>query len=323
MTDQKSNSASKLSSHETAVGGSNSPKDVERAQSNQNMSLWKYLMQDVDPKQTVGPLAAYCFMTGYIDVISFSAIFVWCGFQTGNFAQKPVNRLNLLSDVISFSAIFVWCGFQTGNFAQLALALARLFEGPPGFRDTSFHIADQQALCSLLSFQLGAFFGRLGDKIGPHKRIWLIFGTFMQAVLTMAGAIAFWKSGEPSISGARDDPAWHNVLTFVGLAFMSASLGTQGIVGKRLNTQFGTTIVLTTVWVELLTDPGLFQIRKRVMSRDHRLIAAISLFLGAFIGRAILGKLGTAGALGVAVGFRVLMSLQWIFVPSKAQPARS
>ena len=25
----------------------------------------------------------------------------------------------LLSDVISFSAIFVWCGFQTGNFAQV------------------------------------------------------------------------------------------------------------------------------------------------------------------------------------------------------------
>ncbi|KXN80682.1 hypothetical protein AN958_08415 [Leucoagaricus sp. SymC.cos] len=285
MTDQESNSASKVSSHETAVGGSNSPKYVEQAQSNQNMSLWKYIMQDVDPKQTVGPLAAYCFMTGYIDVISFSAIFVWCGF--------------------------------------LALALARLFEGPPGFRDTSFHIADQQALCSLLSFQLGAFFGRLGDKIGPHKRIWLIFGTFMQAVLTMAGAIAFWKSGEPSISGARDDPAWHNMLTFVGLAFMRAGLGAQGIVGKRLNPQFGTTIVLTTVWVELLTDPGLFQIRKRVTSRDHKLIAAISLFLGAFIGRAILGKLGTAGALGVAVGFRVLMSLQWIFVPSKAQPARS
>ena len=57
----------------------------------------------------------------------------------------------------------------------------------------------------------------------------------------MAGAIAFWKAGQPSISNARDDPAWTNALTFVGLAFMSASLGVQGILGKRLNTQFGTT----------------------------------------------------------------------------------
>jgi hypothetical protein len=59
--------------------------------------------------------------------------------------------------------------------------------------------------------------------------------------MTMAGAIAFWKSGQPSISNARDDPAWSNVLTFAGLAFISASLGVQGILGKRLNTQFGTT----------------------------------------------------------------------------------
>lgn len=75
--------------------------------------------------------------------------------------------------------------------------------------------------------------------------------------------------------------------------------------------------MLTTVWVELVTDPGLFQIRKRVMSRDHRLIAAVSLFIGAFVGRAILARLGTASALGVGVGIRILMTFQWIFVPSK------
>lgn len=260
--------------------------DVEQARNKQHVSLRQFLLQDVDPKEATGPLALYCFMTGYIDVISFSAI-------------------------------FVWCGFQTGNFAQLALALARLFEGPPGLRDTTFHKADQQALCSLLSFQLGSFFGRLGDKIGPHKRIWLLFGTFMQALFTMAAALVFWKSGQPSISGARDLPAWTNALTFVGLAFMSASLGLQGILGKRLNTQFGTTIVLTTVWVELVTDPSLFKFNKRVMSRDHRLIAAVALFIGAFAGRAIVGKLGTAGALGVGTGFRVLMTFHWLLVPSK------
>jgi len=199
----------------------------------------------------------------------------------------------------------------------LAIAIARLFEGAPGFQDHSFHIADQQALCSLISFNFGAFVGRIGDRVGAHKRIWLIAGTFIQALFTMAGAIAFWKAGQPSISNARDDPAWTNVLTFVGLAFMSASLGLQGILGKRLNTQFGTTIVLTTVWVELITDPRLFKFRERVMSRDHRVIAAVSLFLGAFVSRSILGQIGTAGTMGVGAGFRVLVTLSWIFVPGK------
>jgi len=260
--------------------------DEEHVAGKKTASLRSYLMADVDPAQTTAQLAAYCFMTGFIDVISFSAI-------------------------------FVWCGFQTGNFAQLAIALARLFEGAPGSQDHTFHKADQQALCSLISFNLGAFVGRIGDRVGAHKRIWLIAGTFIQTILTMASAIAFWKAGQPSISNARDDPAWTNALSFVGLAFMSGSLGVQGILGKRLNTQFGTTIVLTTVWVELASDPGLFKFRQRVMSRDHRLIAAVSLFLGAFVSRSILGQIGTAATMGVGTGFRVLITLSWIFVPNK------
>ena len=53
------------------------------------------------------------------------------------------------------------------------------------------------------------------------------------------------------------------------------------------------------------------------MSRDHRVIAALSLFLGAFVARAILYQLGTAGTLGVGVGLRFLITLSWAFIPSK------
>lgn len=138
--------------------------------------------------------------------------------------------------------MFVWCGFQTGNFVQLSLALARLFSvGPGGAIDQTFHRADQQALTSLLAFNLGAFIGRLGDRIGSQKRIWLVFGTFLQTLFTMAAALTIWKSGQPSVADDRGDPSWTNALSFVCLAFMSMSLGTQGIIGKRLNTQFTTT----------------------------------------------------------------------------------
>ncbi|KAF9041299.1 hypothetical protein BJ165DRAFT_1488351 [Panaeolus papilionaceus] len=270
----------------TSSAGLVKTQDVERAEPTQTMTLWQFLNTDVNPPDTTWPMAFYCFMTGYMDVVSFSAI-------------------------------FVWCGFQTGNFAQLAIALARLFEGPPGFRDQQFHRADQQALCSMIAFQLGAFLGRIGDRVGAQKRSWLMAGTFVQALFSMAAAIAFWKSDQPSVAGERDLPSWTNALTFVGLAFMSASLGLQGIQGKRLNTQFGTTIVLTTVWVELFTDPGLFKISKRVTTRDHRFLAAGSLFLGAFVGRAIVAQIGAAATMGISVGLRILIALSWIFVPNK------
>lgn len=125
---------------------------------------------------------------------------------------------------------------------KLALALARLFEGPPSLRNLSFRKTDQLALCSLISFNLGILLGRLGDRVGATRRIWMIMATFLQALFTMVAAIAVWKSGQPTILSTKGDPMnWVNVLTFVGLAFMSVSLGLQGVQGKRLDTHFGTT----------------------------------------------------------------------------------
>jgi len=121
---------------------------------------------------------------------------------------------------------------------QLSLALARLFNGQ---HDFSFHLPDQQALCSLITFIFGAFIGRIGDKMGCKTRAWLALGTFIQTLFTMAAAIAIWKSGQASVADARSNPAWNDVLSFVCIGFMSASMGLQGIMGKRINTQFTTT----------------------------------------------------------------------------------
>ncbi|OCH88541.1 hypothetical protein OBBRIDRAFT_795162 [Obba rivulosa] len=246
-----------------------------------------HVMGDVDPVQSTLPLSAYCFMTGFIDSISFSAV-------------------------------FVWCAFQTGNSVQLALALARLFEGPAGHRDTSFHIADKQALTSVLTFIAGAFIGRIGDRMGPKSRAWLFLGTMIQALFTMAAALAAWKSGQGSVADNRGDPAWTNALTFVALGFMSASMGLQGIMGKRVNTQFATTIVLTTVWCELMADPKLFRLNHRVISRDHKVIGILALFVGGFVGRALIDAIGSPGTLGIGCGMRVLIAAWWLVVPGKA-----
>jgi uncharacterized membrane protein YoaK (UPF0700 family) len=246
-------------------------------------SIRSFFMEELDTTQAVAPLSAYCFMTGFIDAVSFSAI-------------------------------FVWCAFQTGNAIQLSLALARLFNGQ---HDSSFHIADQQALCSLLCFISGAFLGRIGDKIGCKTRLWMIIGTFIQTLFTMSAAITIWQSGQGSVGDNRGDPAWNNVLSFVTIGFMSVSMGLQGIMGKRLNTQFTTTVVLTTTWCELMTDPQLFNFRRLVASRDHKVMAIFFLFLGGFTSRAILDKIGSAGTLGIGAGLRFVITLWWVLIPAK------
>lgn len=93
----------------------------------------------------------------------------------------------------------------------------------------------------MLSFIFGAFLGRIGDKIGCKTRLWMTLGTFIQTLFTMCGAIVLWQSGSASVADNRGDPAWTNTLSFVAVGFISASMGLQGIMGKRLNTQFTTT----------------------------------------------------------------------------------
>ena len=139
----------------------------------------------------------------------------------------------------------------------------------------------------------------------------------IQALFTMAAAVTIWQSGQGSIAPNRSSPAWSNTVSFVCLGFMSASMGLQGIMGKKINSQFATTVVLTSVWCELMADPKLFSLRKRVISRDHKILAIFALFLGAFVSRVMVAEIGSSGALGVATGIRFLLAFGWLFVPSK------
>ena len=128
----------------------------------------------------------------------------------------------------------------SGNTIQLAAALGRMCTGP-GPRDTSFHVADQQALCSLLAFLLGAGIGRIGDRIGTKSRLWLCGATLFQSFLSLLAAVVLIGSGEPSVTDSRLEPSWTSVRGFAALALVSAGLGAQAAVGQRLGTPFATT----------------------------------------------------------------------------------
>ncbi|KAH8825258.1 hypothetical protein DL96DRAFT_1737862 [Flagelloscypha sp. PMI_526] len=219
-----------------------------------------------------------------------------------NLALSILTFLTGWLDAITLSSIFVWVGFQTGNFTQLAVAVARLWEGPPSTRDITFQVADQQALTAVLSFNIGIVFGRVGDSIGAKKRIWLFATTLVQCTMTTTACIALWKSGEQSIPDS---------------CLMSANLGMQGVMAKRLNTQFGTSLVLTTVMVETMGDPKIWH--RSNPGRTQRLLALFSLFLGGFVSRALLPYAGAAGCLGIATGLKFFVTVFWLVVPSASR----
>lgn len=98
------------------------------------------------------------------------------------------------------------------------------------------------------------------------------------------------------------------------LGFLSASLGLQGIVGKRIASPMNTTVVLTTTWVEIFNDPSLFYIGY-APSRDKRVAGVLAVLVGAFTARALLGVAGSGGAIGVLCGFRLLQAAWWAAIP--------
>lgn len=79
-TPPPAHTAAMRSSATSTIVGSTLKGDVEHAGTKSTVTLWEYLMADVDPAQTTGPLAAYCFMTGYMCVVSVCQDYV--GSQT-------------------------------------------------------------------------------------------------------------------------------------------------------------------------------------------------------------------------------------------------
>jgi len=147
------------------------------------------------------------------------------------------------------------------NITQLFHALPRLFEYIAAFNgpDRSFHIADQQALTCLLTFFFGILCGRTRIAKffgGPTSRMWLFVGTLFQAVCTAAAAVAIWQSNSQKIAQDSSVPAWHAALTFVGMGFISYTMGLQGAMARHLNTPYGATGTFTFFFplYKLITD---------------------------------------------------------------------
>ncbi|KAI6001575.1 hypothetical protein F5J12DRAFT_723440 [Pisolithus orientalis] len=244
-----------------------------------------FFLEEIDEQRAIVPLVGYCFMTGFLNAVCFSAI-------------------------------FAWCASQTGNTIQLSIAIGRFLDKEP---DHLYRMTDRLALISLLSFILGGFVGRIGERVGYSARIWLVCGTLFQALLTMGAAIALWKSHLPWYAPTGTGPVWTTPLAFLGYGFMSASMGLQGVMAKRINTQFSTSVVLTSIWCELISEPKLFHLRRGVADRDHKLLTILFMLVGGFSGRCTIDQVGPAITLGIAAGLRLVISGSWFLIPKKTE----
>ncbi|KAG8706479.1 hypothetical protein FRC11_008199, partial [Ceratobasidium sp. 423] len=89
-----------------------------------------YLREELPVGASSIPIAAYAFMSGYLNAVTFTT----CA---------------------------IWCGFMTGNSVMLGLALARVSLGRR--REATFAMNDAQATAALICFVCGIALARVGD----------------------------------------------------------------------------------------------------------------------------------------------------------------
>lgn len=62
-----------------------------------------------------------------------------------------------------------------------------------------------------------------------------------------------------------------------------------------------------------MADPELFKLRF-VKTRDLKVVAVLALFVGGFLGRTFLEKIGSANTFFIGTGLRMLIAMWWLWV---------
>ena len=203
-----------------------------------------------------------------------------------------------ITGLLDSSAVFIWGSFvsmQTGNTVYLGLGLVE--------PDSSNRW--KRALISIGSFCLGSLcFGLFHRSLGGRKR-WVVLASFtMQLSLIIAAALMVTL-------GSTKGPGmhWHVVVPLALLAFQSSG---QAVASRVFQYNGLPSVVLTSTYCDLFSDPKLFTGLKDNPERNRRVAAPILLLAGACCGGLFAkSPIGLAGALWTAAGLKACVVCAW------------
>ncbi len=184
-------------------------------------------------------------------------------------------------DAFSYLALgHVFVANMTGNVVFLAFALA----GATGFSLAA-------SLVALAGFSVGALAGgRLSITFGHHRgRLLVVVGT-LEVLLFATSAVVVSTVHNPGAGAAR----------YVLIAVLSVSMGAQNATARKLAVPDLTTTVLTMTITGISADSRLAGGGGSQAGR--RLVAALSMFVGALLGASLLLKVSRMAAILAALG---------------------
>lgn len=162
-----------------------------------------------------------------------------------------------------------------------------------------------KSLVSIGSFCLGSwFFGNFHRWFSPRQR-WVLVTSFSLQTLCIAAAALIVMLGKDVGNGLH----WQVVLPLILVAFQSSG---QTVSSRVLEYNAMTSVVLTTTYCDLFSDPKLFTGITQNVERNRRAVAPILLLLGSIGGGLFAhSSAGLAGALWTAAGLKGLAAFAW------------
>ena len=192
-----------------------------------------------------------------------------------------------LVDAISYLELgHVFVANMTGNviFLGLAVADAQEFSVPA-------------SLAAMAAFLTGALAGgRLGAMAGKHRARLLAIGTVVNIGL-IGAALAV------SLAMPRDS----DVFRYALIVLLALAMGLQNAIARRLAVPDMTTTVLTLTLTGLAADSTLAGGKNPGTGR--RVMATVTMFLGAAIGAVLIFKSGASAVLAVALMLLVVTAV--------------
>lgn len=168
---------------------------------------------------------------------------------------------------------------------------------------------------SILAFCIGSFaFSRLHRyfSTSPTQR-WVLCLSFILQMLFIIAAAGIVTWGPPG--GDTDSVSWNVIVPIALVAFQSCG---QAVVSRALKYNTFTSVVLTSIYCDLFSDPGLFDGISVNGERNRKMAAPILLIAGAICGGFIANStLGAAGALWTAALLKLGLVLVWLFWPAE------
>lgn len=213
-----------------------------------------------------------------------------------------------LCDGASIAAYSVFLSMQTGNTMFFAAGAANLPPGQP------YNWA--RALISVVSFIVGAaFYAYTGRKLGEKKR-WYLCASFMTQSILMIIASALIQSGavpnRVTYEGGTDFQRRARFLERIPIALMSFQFSAQLIHATVLGSAEIPSVVLTSVYINLVKDVNFFQWRNK--GRDLKLADVVLTILGAIAGPWLVrSRTGIAGAFWIGAGLKFVLAIMWLF----------